>query len=429
MTTIVKAASPAQFLSLVPRLLGFRPTLSLVVIPFAGSRSLGAMRFDLPDEEADAVDRVASTIIGMVCRIPDADALTTVVYTDCRFDDDGRMPHRDLSDALERRADACGLRLTDALCVAADGWGSYVDPQCPPSGRPLAELGDPPADAASLPEPEGDQSSGASLPVIDLAEKERVARALTGLTDAVAVLCGPEAAAPGRGRKAAAAGGTGKVGKAGKAVQSDSKRPVDAEAMNEPEQSGGPRRIDPRALAAVCTLDDLPTLFEAALEWDTGSLEPYDAAAMVWCLSRPALRDIALVQWCGGVAAGDEALDAQLRWEQGEEYPPHLAMRMWGEGVQPDSDRLAAALALSRRIAAVAPRQTRPGPLAMCAWLAWALGRSTHAELYAREACAIEPEHGLAEIVRSFVHAGHLPEWAFHRPPARRGRGRRGSAT
>ena len=50
-------------------------------------------------------------------------------------------------------------------------------------------------------------------------------------------------------------------------------------------------------------------------------------------------------------------------------------------------------------------------------WLAWALGRSTHAERYAILACEVEPEHGLAEIVRSFVLAGHLPDWAFRRQP------------
>ena len=146
-----------------------------------------------------------------------------------------------------------------------------------------------------------------------------------------------------------------------------------------------------------------------ALGWDAACLAPFDAAALTWCLARPALRDIALVQWCGGMAAGDEALDAQLRWESGEEYPAHLAMQMWGEGERPDPDRLEAALALSRRVAAAAPRAVRAGPLATCAWLAWALGRSTHAERYATLACEIEPEHGLAEIVRSFVLAGHLP--------------------
>ena len=86
----------------------------------------------------------------------------------------------------------------------------------------------------------------------------------------------------------------------------------------------------------------------------------------------------------------------------------------------PDPTRLSAALALVRRAAASAPRDRRPGPLATCAWLSWALGRSTHAEVYAAQALEIEPEHGLAEIVRSFVLAGHLPDWAF-RAAAERG--------
>jgi hypothetical protein len=74
---------------------------------------------------------------------------------------------------------------------------------------------------------------------------------------------------------------------------------------------------------------------------------------------------------------------------------------------------------IARHAAAIAPREARPGPLATCGWLSGALGRSTHADLYALEACEIDPEHGLAEIVRSFVHAGHLPEWAFQRPARR----------
>ena len=373
MTITVKAASAAQFLALVPRMLGFRPTGSLVLIPFAGSRSLGAMRIDLPTD-SDAVDAAAATVLGMVCRLPEADAVAAVAYTDESIADG--MPHTELAAALARRADACGMRLNDSLCVAADGWGSYLDAELPPGGRPLAELGDEPEGAAHLAIAEGDQAAGSDLPTADEADRERVAGALASLADAVGVLCGPDA-------------DTGVHATAG--------------------------RIDPLALSAVCTLDDLPALFEDALRWGPDDLPPYNAAAIIWCLSRPALRDIALVDWCGGLAAGDEAFHAQLRWEAGEEYPAHLAMHMWGEGERPQPERLERALALARRAAALAPRSMQPGPLATCAWLAWALGRSTHAELYARRACEIEPEHGLAEIVRSFVHAGHLPDWAFRR--------------
>ena len=150
MTTIVKAANAAQFLSLIPKMLGYRPTRSVVLIPFAGARSIGAMRFDLPGEaESEEIDRIAATLIGMVCRLPEADAVAAVAYTDERFDGDG-MPHRDLIEALEKRADACGVRVTDALCVAADAWGSHLDPDCPTSGRPLDELGEEPRGAEHL---------------------------------------------------------------------------------------------------------------------------------------------------------------------------------------------------------------------------------------------------------------------------------------
>jgi hypothetical protein len=178
-------------------------------------------------------------------------------------------------------------------------------------------------------------------------------------------------------------------------------------------------RLDPRALAAVCRLDDLPRFFEDALARPVEGAGVYDTAALVWCLARPALRDVALVQWSGNLAQGDEAFDAQLRWEAGEEYPAHLAMRMWGEGDPPQAPRLETALALVRHAAAVAPRTAQPGALAMCAWLSWALGRSTHAAAYAERACEIEPEHGLSQIILSFVSAGHLPDWAFRRTGGR----------
>ena len=51
--------------------------------------------------------------------------------------------------------------------------------------------------------------------------------------------------------------------------------------------------------------------------------------------------------------------------------------------------------------------------------LSWALGRSTHAALYAERACEVDPEHGLSQIVLSFVQAGHLPDWAFRSAGAR----------
>lgn len=432
--TVVKAADAAQFLSFVPRMLGYHPTQSLVVIPFHGARSLGAMRFDLPDGDEDAVDRVAATVTGMVCRLAEADAVAAIAYTGMTFSQAERMPHRDLLAALERRADACGLRVTDLLCVAADAWGSFLDAECPAAGRPLGDLEW--MGSGDIPEPDGDQATGAELPDCSAEDRERVAKAMTALDAALAVLCGPPAeggtaartvrstraacddAAADLARGAAAVGDAG-----GPRVRATDLAPVPAPVSGAPEDEASvtdeTARVDPRALAAVCRFDDLPGFFEDALARPLAAADAYDVAALVWCLARPSLRDVALVQWSGNLAQGDEAFDAQLRWESGEEYPAHLAMRMWGEGDRPQVSRLENALELARYAAAVAPRDARPGPLAMCAWLSWALGRSTHAAAYAERACEIEPEHGLSQIVLSFVNAGHLPDWAFQRASTR----------
>ncbi|GAA5201717.1 DUF4192 family protein [Microbacterium jejuense] len=411
--TIVKAADAAQFLSFVPRLLGFRPTRSLVVIPFGGTRSLGAMRFDLPPDDASSVDRVASTVVGMVCRVAGADAIAAIVYTDDGFGGEG-MPHRALLDALAFRADACGLRVGDLLCVAADAWASAFDADGPPGGRGLGEL-EPEDDGGHLPLPAGDQASGADLPEPDPGQREGVARALRELRRALTQLCGPDAPEAESDADAAEAAPAEPPAPAHAPTADLGPVPAPVGGTAAEPASRDDARVDPRALAAACRLDDLPELFEAVLHEDPEALDAYDHAALVWCLERPSLRDIALVQWSGNLAQGDEALAAQLRWESGEEYPPHLAMRMWGDGEPPSPARLDVALQLVRAVASSAPHEALAGPLAMCAWLSWALGRSTHAGEYAQRACDVDPDHGLAQIVLSFVRAGHLPDWAFRR--------------
>lgn len=415
---IVKAADAAQFLAVIPRMLGYRPAHSLVVIPFDGRQSLGAMRFDLPPDEADdeTIDRIAATVVGMVCRLPAADGVAAVAYSDATFRKDERMPHRTLLEALDRRADACGLRVSDLLCVAADGWGSALDPDLPASGRNLDDVDEPIPGLGGIPLPDGDQATGAELPECSAEERDDVARAYDAVERAVTLLCGPDDAAVGTATRTARSADAASSTRARDLAPAPP--PVTVEGADEASVDEPPGRFDPRALATVCRLDDLTGFFEDAVIRRPSPSDPYETAALIWCLSRPSLRDVALVQWAGTIVEGDDALDAQLRWESGEEYPTHLAMRMWGEGGVPDVSRLERALELARATATLAPRVAQPGPLSLCAWLAWALGRSTHAAAYAERACEIEPEHGLSQIVLSFVQAGHLPDWAFRRARA-----------
>ncbi|HWU57763.1 MAG TPA: DUF4192 family protein, partial [Microbacteriaceae bacterium] len=48
MQTIVKTTKPQDLLALVPHLVGFRPSNSLVLVAFRGKRTGGAYRVDLP---------------------------------------------------------------------------------------------------------------------------------------------------------------------------------------------------------------------------------------------------------------------------------------------------------------------------------------------------------------------------------------------
>ncbi|MDX2377812.1 DUF4192 domain-containing protein [Microbacterium sp. LRZ72] len=409
MQTVITAADAADFLALVPSLAGYRPTDSVALVLFRGTRTAGVMRFDIAAFAGPEAERAAATAIGMACRVDRVDGIAVVVYTDAAYRDraSDAVAGRQIVDALDVRADACGLRLVDALCVAGDAWGSYLDPTTPRAGRDLALLAGREGDIP-LPAPRGDHHTGACLPPRDLAERERVGIALRALDRVTRLLWG----------------GRTERGDGAEAALPD--RPAGGEPAEDDAAEDGTddaARLDPRALAAAAVLDDVPMLFEDVLRRGGGhgaascpqELEPFEAAALIWCLSRPALRDIALVLIGADIDTADRAAQAQLRWESGEEYPEDVAEMMWGDGPAPSPERLHAGLQLARMLAAIAPRPHRPGPLASAAWLSWAVGLSTHAAWYAEEAMKIEPEHGLARIVMTMVGAGHLPAWVFDR--------------
>ena len=370
MSSIVRAGSAAEFLALVPHLLGCTPRRSLAVITFAAGCSLGALRVDLPRPGAAVdVESVASTVIGMACKVARTDAIAAVVYTDLGLSDAAELPHRALIDALTARADICGLRVIDALVVGPDGWDGYLTTVAD-GPRPLREIA-PSTEVPPAADVHGDQFAAADLPAIPPTEASAVSRLLTDIDSLLS------------------------------------------------RSHDGTRLPSRRRAAAAHVLDELtdpPALFEAFVapgtEPDTRSI-----AAVAFCLRRPALRDVALVQWTADLATGDATYAAQAAYADGHPIPEELARPLWGEGAHPEPERLRRALERCRRVAAAPPPVHRAGPLAACAWLAWATGRSTHADTYATRALDIDPRHGLAEIVRCLSAQGRLPEWVFEREP------------
>jgi hypothetical protein len=364
MTITRKAATAADFLKLVPRMIGYMPERSVVVVPFNGSKSVGVMRFDLPP--VDGFEPAMASILGIALQVPNITALVPIVYTDDTALEGLGLP---ILHEFNERAHHAGMHLSDKLIVASDGYVSGFDPDL--TVKPLSDLTQ--DDDPDLPAMQASILSGTELPTVELGDFESVQAAMSALKGTIATLTGEE-------------------------------------------QAPGFDAANVEAILTVAMLDDLPELYEQALTWVPKDLPTYTVAALGWCFARPALRDIALVQWCGSRDDGDRALEAQLSWEQGVEYPADLALQMWGEGPQPNPERLIKALAIVQHAAAYHEGEAKAGLLATAAWISWALGRSTHAEHFAKQATHYEPDHGLAEIVQSFVRAGHLPAWAFIRP-------------
>ncbi|MFS0892651.1 DUF4192 family protein [Microbacterium sp. 179-I 3D3 NHS] len=370
MTTVLRASGSAEFLRMVPSLAGFTPRQSVVLLPFRGARTYGAMRLDLPHDDVP-LERYADAAVGLVARVEGTDAVAVVVYTDegIQHTRDGLvLPFAVEVDELLGCADDDGLRVVDALCVTPEGWSSYLAAE--PELRPSAEI-EPPAGGGLGDDVSGDQSAGSGLPTVDLAEKERVGRALRDLETA--------------------------LGDGGR------------------ERSG---RMNPQAVAAIAMLENIPAFFESVLR-TTEELPPYGTAALLWCLDRPLFRDVAIVQWGSDLAGGLRALGAQLAFADAAEVPPdELGDVLLGQGPAPDVERLRLALSVVRQAAARAPRASRPPALTVAAWLSWALGRSTHAGHYLDLVREIDPHYGLAMLFDEMIGGAMLPEWVFRRGPA-----------
>src|SRR6218665_284229 len=359
MTTLLRASDSAEFLGIVPALAGFTPTQSLVLVPFHGSRAYGAMRVDLPRDDADP-EPYAIAAIDLLTKIEGADAVAVVVYAD---DDpystpDGLVLPMSLQiEALLTAADDVGFRIVDSLCVTPRGWSSYLEDD--------PEIGQ----LAATTSVADDQHAGTELPAANLVEKERVGRAL----EDIGVL------------------------------------------LDREEHSHLNGSENPQAIAAIAVVEGIPEFFEMLLE-SPDEQPPFATAALLWCLDRPLLRDVALVQWATSLDDGLRTLDAQCSFaETGSAIPDDLGRIFLGHGASPDEGRLRLALSVVRLTAARAPRHVRPAPLTLAAWLSWALGRATHAEHYLRLVHAIDPEYGLAALLNTVVCAGMLPEWAFRR--------------
>jgi hypothetical protein len=399
--TVVKTREAHDFLALVPELVGFRPENSVVLVAFRGNRTCGALRFSLPEPGAaeTLTRRIVTTIVGMMCKIPRVDGLVPVIYTDDRFSDAAGMPADAFARVLIQRSELSGFRVPDAFCVGSDGWGSYLDPDCPADGRPLGDIADSsvhrviPADKrrgfASL-------HSGAELPNVDLATKERLARLLR------------------RYRRLAS------------------------------ESASAPELV--RTIGDV--LDPVKTA-ETLMESGGGAMSVEEAAVLLLLVQSPGTRDQMMLQFAFGEQVGTEVFEVNLHYAAiqratglsmddivreemkrksaepagvGGDEPPELPGQQTSELMmgltvhRPDPERILRAIDLLKAAVATAPRYARPAPFCMLAWLSWALGRGSVAGIFIDRALQIDPGYGMALLLETLIGSGHVPEWAYAVP-------------
>jgi hypothetical protein len=400
--TIVKTPSPQDFLALVPQLVGFLPETSLVLVAFRGNRTCGALRFNLPPAGTGAQElrRIAGTLLGTLCKIPGVDALVPVVYTDEAIGghptDAAGLPQGAFVGAIRHRAEQSGFLVRDALCVAADGWASYLEADVAAaagSGRtlrhPLSGITESPV-TASVPREArrelGRLHSGADLPKVDLPTRERCARRLARY----------QRLAPDLG-------------------------PI------------------PELVEMVGDMLDPVRTAETVLGVNPAELSIDEVAALLFLMQGPATRDQMMLQFAFGEEVGrqshalnrhyarrqretglsmDDLVEADMAAgrELAETAPTTGDLMLGMSPDRPDPERVERAIRLLKMLVAMAPRSARPAPLCMLAWLSWTLGQGSVAGIYLDTAVDIDPSYGMAVLLLQLVGSGHLPEWAFSVP-------------
>jgi len=384
---IVTAQKAQDFLALVPQLLGFVPEASAVLVAFRGHRTCGALRFNLPDDGAPHTvnKRIATTLAGMLCKIPGVDGVVPVIYTHEAFADAPGIPREQFAEILNRRLELSGFLVRDSLCVAAEAWGSYLDPQCPAGGHPLSDIVESPVNEQATPvtqRPLGALQTGAQPVDVTAATRDRMARVYRRYHRLI------------------------------------------MRAENAPE-----------LFPTLGVVLDPVLIAEAALTWHNPPTEE-EAAALLVLVQSPPNRDQIMVQFAFGREEGVRAHETNRRYAQlqqttgrslddlvtdeiasGDPTAQHTGDIMLGlQRERPDVARIRLAITLLRTVVAMAPRSARPAPLCMLAWLSWALGSGSVAGLFVDQALAVDARYSMATLLDLLLKSGHLPEWAFAVP-------------
>ncbi|MGW0804751.1 DUF4192 domain-containing protein [Nonomuraea sp. NPDC002799] len=118
MLETVRLSDPVDYLAIAPYLLGFHPTLSLVMLVFRGQALVTGVRHDLPRRPDEARDTI--TACGHVLACNEADAVAVIGYGPA----DQVAP---LLDGLQEAIASAGVVLAQMLRCEGDRYWSHLD--------------------------------------------------------------------------------------------------------------------------------------------------------------------------------------------------------------------------------------------------------------------------------------------------------------
>lgn len=350
---VIRMRGPRDVLATVPRLLGYHPRNSIVMLNVHESEGVSTLRVDLPGPVSRELEQGwIDSLTGTMCKVPEVKMTVIVVYAPGSLHGGGDLPRGSLVRRLIARLVAAGFVVHDALCVAEDGWGAY-DGADAGVKHPLDELQDPaPGDQAATTVAEGVEETFALPPTDDLARRR---------------------------------------------FQNRWKQDRDAYWL-----------LDPVAVA------------EEAITWDPETRQDAQLALLLGMLRHPGQRDTMLFTWAWGRRRGYELLAEVESIAAGMESlgAKSLALDLMGIGQagRPDEKRIAHAIRLVSRLAALAPREAAPAALTVLAWLHWSQGRGSIAYRFLRSARQLDPEYALAGLLDAALGQNRLPEWVYLRP-------------
>ncbi|KAD3633217.1 DUF4192 family protein [Arthrobacter yangruifuii] len=423
-----RVSAPADILSLIPHTLGFEPRESLVLMGLCGGRLGATLRLDLPPGQAARAGNAAyaATACRFLAADTEADGVLLAMYTDAPWQDPANPPYRPLVRRLEKELDKAGIPLQDGWLVGEHTWRDYfcLRPGCCPwPGTPRSRIADSmlntelvyrgSAFAATLERAVAESFPGQWPNGSTVArEQERFAGQLAGrwcerdqfrLTLRLWTECFAGALPRSAGQGADHAPGAGAAPYAEDISGS--------EAGNREEPPHRNAECAGFLLASLADRQVRDTLLVLAAVGEEAAFHGAEANGLVRRQLHPPLLP-------GAAPAGlrEPVAFPVPRARRPQRAAAEFRSILVGQGINaPDWTLLDRAHAVFTDLVPVAGGDSKAALLSLLAWMEWARGRGSRAQIYLEHALEARAGYRLALLLRELLGTGILPDWTRSR--------------